>query len=696
MLDEQKINDEKQTSSVIPDDVLKEFEKVANIEKQMNFLSARQGSIEKAVSVLEEKNKIEATNDVENTISEETKEKSQSKQKEDKNVVKNDDKLKAQLDSIEKKRYENIGVEFAKGADKIFKELEKAKKMQEKMRIKNVENLENKDKDNKDKEEKKKGFSFLKLGLAIAAVGALLYLFRDTIDKFIPGFKGGAETVFTPIKDGATKIFGTIIDSIVGVFHTIFDSIFDGKDGVKETMRLFFLSTLPDVMFRSGLAIISALGGKVDANVASFEGKEETAINAAMKFAEDEAKRRQVDAQQQAELHRQILLDPFSQPGEIETAARRMGIDSMMAVGGDLYKRVATLFEVNEKQFITQSAYAGNFMSAIFSQRELISKGYSEENDAELAKVIYKHKTGKTADSNKEDFDNWYKNSWSKQINADTWKQLQAANEQMAQRITAYETLGKSAENLEDYRRQLNAAPRVSGLRFDSKDNSQLVLNIKPEDIAQNALAAECSVLFGDLKTLFSGDDVNLPDLAKESLTFINDLIRGLLEPFINSFIKLEKFISDLISSFGIPKTTSNSSSSSGSGVHGGIYKTLSGNNNDDNDDKTTGPVILIDFDLNGSILGVLDEMFSEYPKIVETMKGTNEMLKKIAGFKIDKPEKPKEEADKPSSNREAWCVQQIDTLDKRINNIEDYLEAQDGVDDDGKTKDFVLQATGS
>ena len=76
---------------------------------------------------------------MDNTISEETQE---SEPKKSKDVIESDDKLKSILDAKEKKRYENIGVEFAKGADKIFKEIEKAKILKEKMSTSSLNKIE--------------------------------------------------------------------------------------------------------------------------------------------------------------------------------------------------------------------------------------------------------------------------------------------------------------------------------------------------------------------------------------------------------------------------------------------------------------------------------------------------------------------------------------------------------------------------
>jgi hypothetical protein len=131
----------------------------------------------------------------------------------------------------------------------------------------------------------------LKLGLAIAAVGAVLYLFRDTIDKFIPGFKDGSEGVVGWIKDKSKGIFGDIIDGIVGVFGSVFGGLFNGEGGLKHTLNVFFLSTLPDVLFQSGLALLRSLGAEVEKADGSYTGKEATEFERSMDWAKAEKER---------------------------------------------------------------------------------------------------------------------------------------------------------------------------------------------------------------------------------------------------------------------------------------------------------------------------------------------------------------------------------------------------------------------
>ena len=136
----------------------------------------------KDVATVEEKNVIQ--DEQEETATEETK----------KNTVKKD-KLKANLESVEKKRYENIGIEFAKGSEKVFNEIRKSQELKKKMTSTKVQKLEQdvKKEESEKTEEKKKGFSIIKLTMAITAVSGILYLFRDKIDEIIPGFASGYE-----------------------------------------------------------------------------------------------------------------------------------------------------------------------------------------------------------------------------------------------------------------------------------------------------------------------------------------------------------------------------------------------------------------------------------------------------------------------------------------------------------------------
>lgn len=686
-----------ETSQIIPDEVLKEIEKISKHEKDIRFLQARQGSVERAVSQLREGK--EAVSDVDNTISEETQE---SEPKKSKDVIESDDKLKSILDAKEKKRYENIGVEFAKGADKIFKEIEKAKILKEKMSTSSLNKIEEAEQQMGDQEDdkKKKGkFSLLKLGLAITAVGAVLYLFRDTIDKFIPGFEDASEGAVNWIKERAQNIFGNIIDAIVGVFSGVFGGLFNGQGGVKESMSLFFLSVLPDVLFQTGISMIKALGGKVEENTQGWESQEASSIQTALQKArEEQEKRLRIQATNNANANMAVLLDAFSEASEIQVAKRHAGIDSIMSVGNDLHKSLAQVLNINEEEFITRGSYASTLMTTIWKNQQLIQGDY-DSNNLQLARVFYEQQTKKSAvdshGNNTSDFNEWVKKFWLPNINETTWKHLQNANQNFVDRMQAVENIPNLTQDISEMRAQLRNVQRKNGFRFAAKDNSQLVLNIKPEEVGRDLVAEECKTLFNELKTLFSGENLKLPDYIKESVNFINEIISKLVEPLITSFDLFSNFVFNTMSS--TPQVSSGNGNVSENQTTATPLSNFVSKVSSTIDNFQDDPIIILQLDLNTTALETLTNIFGGYENIITTMKDTNEKLKEIKGLTVIKPSVEQKSDDEPTSNREAWNSQQIEVLQGRVSYIETYLEQNDKDDQSsGVLSDFVLQTQSS
>ena len=141
MADEEIIN-QQADSNVIPDEVFEELEKIAELEKSVRFLQFRQGSVEKSVTELREiqNQKSETSEDPSNVISDTIEE----DKKDEKNLV-DENKLKPILTTVEKKRYENIGVEFIKGAQKVFDEIKKSEELKKKMSSKIIDSLSKKE-----------------------------------------------------------------------------------------------------------------------------------------------------------------------------------------------------------------------------------------------------------------------------------------------------------------------------------------------------------------------------------------------------------------------------------------------------------------------------------------------------------------------------------------------------------------------
>jgi hypothetical protein len=93
---------------------------------------------------------------------------------------------------------------------------------------------------------------------------------------------------------------------------------------------------------------------------------------------------------------------------------------------------------------------------------------------------------------------------------------------------------------------------RGSALSFSGENNSEVVLNVKPVDIAQDAFAEKAVSLFETFKNLFSGkNDITISTMTNSVVTFIEKVINDLLSPLLtgmNSFVQL----------FVTPPTTNN------------------------------------------------------------------------------------------------------------------------------------------
>jgi hypothetical protein len=107
---------------------LEEIKKVSELEKSLSFLQARQGAVERSVTELRELAEGQSAGEIDekNVINEDDdKKETPEEKKKEKDVIKQD-KIKPHLEAFEKKRYEAIGVEFAKGTEKVFNEIKKS------------------------------------------------------------------------------------------------------------------------------------------------------------------------------------------------------------------------------------------------------------------------------------------------------------------------------------------------------------------------------------------------------------------------------------------------------------------------------------------------------------------------------------------------------------------------------------------
>lgn len=634
MADEVATN-EKVNASPLPDSVLEEMEKISKLEKDLQFLQFRQGSVErtldeltstKDVATVEEKNVIQ--DEQEETATEETK----------KNTVKKD-KLKANLESVEKKRYENIGIEFAKGSEKVFNEIRKSQELKKKMTSTKVQKLEQdvKKEESEKTEEKKKGFSIIKLTMAITAVSGILYLFRDKIDEIIPGFASGYENALQPIKNIGNRLFGDLFDNISIIFNDAFKTIFEGNGGVRQTFNEFFLNVLPNVMYQSGIALFSAFGGSVSTQHLKMSETSTTIVDNALYDSKEqkEALKRQVEDNQA------IRNSPFSSPGEEERAYRQLARD--LAFQQDLMGIISKLYGVDEQVIQKKPNYSSAFVTFLNNEKisEIIDKDGNvsdEQNNRKLAEAFYAQSFNKPTQT--QDFSNWYDTKW-KDNTSKNWGKLNNFAKSFNESLTNKGEIAKRKKEIETLKDQIGTTIRKNVAIVDENNKNEVKLNVQGKDVAQDAFAAEVQSLFETFKGLYGGDNkLLIEELTKSAVSFIQKVIEDLIQPLVDGF---GSYVTEI---YGRRMLNTTATTEDGKSVqdYGKSHNVVTGQTSPSQYDMVvanrkdyTNPVILIDLELNGGILQKVSQMFVGEAKLLQLMEVTNKRLENIKELVVSK-----------------------------------------------------------
>lgn len=620
-------------TNLIPDEILQEIEKVSKLENSLRLLNQRQANVEKSITVLKESSNDNDGGelDEDDVISD----KEDAKPKKDKNVV-SKDKLKGYLDTVEKKRYENIGVEFAKGAEKIFSEIKKAQELKEKMSTKKSQDVI-KDVDSGDeKDGDKKKISFLKLGLAITAVAGILYMFRDKINDIIPGFKSGAEKIFSPIKSIGDRLFGSLFSNISDMLQVAFDDIFTGPDGIKSAFNIFFLDVLPEVIYQSGLALFQAFGAEVDSTVREFSDHSvEMADNALEdgKAAEEAANEQMLQDIANRRSARQSIM---SSEGELAKSKRFIATDAL--VSAQMTESVAEMMNISKDTFRQYAQHGDAFMR--FFQNEMASRDMSRVtsvmNDVEMAERFYQQYVGgetKTEEGKKK-FNEWKENTWNKNMSDSNWSKITAAVSEYQRGSQQIAKTNADRQIYEEQNKRLTEGllQKEKEQMLGDADPAIKIQNIELE-LSQNAFVAEVESLCSTIKNAFSFTDKNsniLKDLVDTATGFIKSIIEDLIKPLTN-------YIGQLIPLTKNVQLDEKKQSKSGQSDSSFTSLSLSGVGSKISQMSNSGPVLLFDLDLNGQALAAVHEVFKEETELLVTMKNTNEKLKQIQSLTIQK-----------------------------------------------------------
>ena len=684
---------------IIPDAVLEEFEKVSQIEKDVRFLQVRQGAVEKSLSEFREIIKPESdgkTNE-ENVISDNNSE----EETENKDLVKQD-KLKTHLDTVEKKRYENIGVEFAKGAEKVFRELKKAEELKKKMSTKNLETANIKVDEKKEEKTKKKGglgAMLLKLGIAIAAVVAVIEVFKEKIDDIIPNFSTNYDNFIRPIKDTGDKITdaisGYLTNTIGGLLR---DTFTEGDDSVKSLLVNFLTMSLPNVIYQSGLALIEAFGGNVTTSMqyidTQLQGKVDSALGAGA--AADSAL---TAAETKARNNMGVLLDPLATEGALRAARAEMGKDAMALVGNGLIESFGkVLLGNNDAQnagAVVTSSYASALMTAL-------TESYTDANGQQQQVVIddgindeeLRHIHNRLAIS--ENFETWKKRPEVQNffgngaVNTEGVRNLNKAVQNFNDRAQRF----RNRSQLNEVNQQLATTIRQDVIR---EGQGTVTLTVEPVKLAQDAFVFELNQIYETFKNGVFGSD-----FGSKLLNSVTDVTKYAYEQFLlpmftivqESFPQISSQMQQQNQNNQRNETTqqptrrgSNNQTSSPSPSPRTIQVNGNGNN----------PVVVIDFSLSPTVVNAAQAIADVKNEIITYVKQTNEKLKLLKEIKVN------------SRNLATNDLEMLNRLEEKINinaeatslntsnigKIVTYLESNDR-DNGTETPidDFTLQSS--
>ena len=688
-----------QNTNTVPqltDTVLEEIKKVSELEKSLSFLQARQGAVERSVKELRELTEEQDAGEIDdkNVINEDDdKKETPEEKKKEKDVIKQD-KIKPQLEGFEKKRNEAIGVEFAKGTEKVFNEIKKSQELKQKMSISKVEKIEEKKEEKKEEKTKeKKKISFLQLGLAITAVSGILYLFRDEIDTIIPGFKSGYEKVLSPLTNIGEKLFGNLIDNVTSVFKNGFESLFgDEGDSIKQTFKTFFLTSLPDILYQSGVALFNAFGGTVSTNMRTMTKNEIEATDAALRDGQDKdaENKRYAQLANEASKNAAIRGDVFATTGQLEKAYRQLGRDIIVGTGLD--DALASLYGVDAKTIGEFGSYSNSFISLVNARRKYYGTELSDVQFNEFVAALWKSRGGKThfindkgIEEETEEFQQFKRTN--ETIIRGNWGKFVDAAKRFDDAAAAKGTLEADKKRLTQIQNQAMTNVKSSALAFDPKDDSEIKLNIKPMDIMESEFGAEIADIFTTFKNLFTGEnDFTFEKITDIAINFIKEIIDKLIDPLVSSIGNFVNFVTPTVGATHVNIPPANDTIST--------LSTITGNTPDAESaaaSRLNSPVILLDLDLNGNILASISQMFEKEDTLLKTMQETNKKLEGIRNLVEDTP--VSDGSSRGLGKKQLINIAEIPVLEERITNIENYLEKTDGQDEeDVESLDFVVK----
>lgn len=188
-------------------------------------------------------------------------------------------KLPAILTQNERRRYQNIGKEFVKGASEQFQNIKKAIKMKEDMSTqqknfkKNIESTNQKIKDQV--KASGRGSFWKKLFGVVAVLGVVAFLFRDKIAKIMPDLSKGTDGIGQKIGVFFAGLLSSLLTYTGGIIGAGFSSIikYACVNVLPNLLHTFFNETLPISMVMGTLAVMSMFSESAGVQLEQMMGR---------------------------------------------------------------------------------------------------------------------------------------------------------------------------------------------------------------------------------------------------------------------------------------------------------------------------------------------------------------------------------------------------------------------------------------
>ena len=704
---------------VISDEVIKEMEKISQIEKDIKSLNERTSIMYGDVSDLKEHIKKDADKkESKNVIKEENNDIVENDDKDgdkDENVV--DKKLSQTLTSVEKERYKRIGEEFIKGVEEPIQKFKKAAELKEKMKTNVQVNKKEIKKDDKKVKKEKKSNWLKNMLLVIGTLGLAVVLFKDEIKKMFPDISSSISTNLGNLK---TDLFDKFTQMFFNIATDGFGSLLGDviKKDIPNVLRTLFFGIIPFTLEKSVLAVMSVFSSKAQERYEGMSSDVEIKVEQAQRTY-DQAKMNQQANQDimkvqsgrysQSEMLTTLQRLSTSSIINYDQVKGLQGADSLQSTISSLYG--STLFGVTDQDSVK------NF---IFDENNPITRtllGVMSDNNAELKATLQDGQLteqelketviplmAKAAGIDTDDhrYSDFEKNAL--QTFSNDAKRAATMMEHMLGAANQYSELSlkQKTQKIQD--------EAAAGAFERTAARAKITLSqLEPEKIkiklekasVDDDIAAEVHSFYVQIKKIFRGETIK-ETFSNNFFVIFTALWNYMYKKAFNMFDDIYKHIPSLfrenksLSQILKHKVSFNQNDKANNVSAADFTSALA------NSDR---PLVIVNIPISDSIVTRFTYLVENKYQNLETIQDTNTKLKdlitKLETIKkgnngvLTQTKVEKMLTDVLSKNN-LITEEQISKIDSRVGVIENYLEAQDGVDDDGKTKDFVLQATGS